>query len=284
MSTESFPTPSSDRREVVDRREVADRVEFADRREVVDRDDPAIAAFVSLRDPVVRGELRCFVAEGPDVLAQAVSLGLEVVCVLIDGRHPTPPGLSPSCSVFAASPKLIGEITGLGVHRGVLALVHRPRERTLDETLVDARRVVVLERVENPVNVGLIARSAAGLGIDALLVDATSADPLFRRAVTASRGATLHIPWVRIASAAAALDGRGFLTVALTPDPAAADVRTIGLADADRVALLVGTEGTGLGAATLAAADLRARIPMARGVDSLNVATATAIACWELTR
>ena len=266
MSTESFPTPS------------------ADRREVVDRNDPAIAAFVALRDPVVRRELGCFVAEGPDVLAQAVALGLEIVGALVDGRHPTPAGLPSTCRVFAASPKLIGEITGLGVHRGVLALVRRPRERTLDETIVEARRVVVLEGVENPVNVGLIARSAAGLGIDALLVDATSADPLYRRAVTASRGATLHLPWVRIASAGAALEGRGFLTVALTPDPAAADLRTIGLAAADRVALLVGTEGVGLGLITLAAADVRARIPMARGIDSLNVATATAIACWELTR
>lgn len=254
------------------------------RREVADRDDPAIAAFVSLRDPVVRNELGCFVAEGPDLLAQAVALGLEVVCALVDGRHPTPAGFPPTCSVLAASPKLIGEITGLGVHRGVLALVRRPRARTLDETLIDARRVVVLEGVENPVNVGLVARSAAGLGFDALLVDATSADPLYRRAVTASRGATLHLPWAWIASASAALSGRGFVTVALTPDPAAADLRNLGLASGDRVALLVGTEGTGLDAATIDAADIRARIPMARGIDSLNVATATAIACWELTR
>ena len=255
-----------------------------ERRVVADRDDPAISAFVSLRDPVLRNELGCFVAEGPDVVAQAIALGLEIISALVDGRHPTPAGLPLTCSVFAASPKLIGEITGLGVHRGVLALVRRPRERTVGETLVDARRIVVLEGVENPVNVGLIARSAAGLGIDALLVDATSADPLYRRSVTASHGATLHLPWVRIASAAEALGGHGFLTVALTPDPAAADLRTVGLAHHDRVALLVGTEGTGLGPNTLAAADVRARIPMARGIDSLNVATATAIACWELIR
>ena len=255
-----------------------------ERQEVADRDDPAIVAFVALRDPVLRNQLGCFVAEGPDVLGQAIALGLEVVSALIDGRHPTPAGLPSSCSVLAASPKLIGEITGLGVHRGVLALVRRPRERTIGEVLADARRVVVLEGVENPVNVGLIARSAAGLGVDALLVDATSADPLYRRAVTASRGATLHLPWGRIASAAEALGGQGFLTVALTPDPAAADLRTIGMVRHERVALLVGTEGVGLGPTTLAAADVRARIPMARGIDSLNVATATAIACWEMTR
>lgn len=255
-----------------------------ERRDVADRDDPAIAAFVSLRDPVVRNELGCFVAEGPDVLGQAIALGLEIVSALVDGRHPTPSGLPSTCTVSAASPKLIGEITGLGVHRGVLALVRRPRPRTLEETLVDARRVVVLEGVENPVNVGLIARSVAGLGFDALLVDSTSADPLYRRAVTASRGATLHLPWVRIASATEALGGQGFLTVALTPDPAAADLRTIGLVRHERVALLVGTEGMGLVPTTLATADVRARIPMARAIDSLNVAAATAIACWELTR
>lgn len=256
----------------------------AERREIVDRDDPAIAAFVSLRDPVIRNELGCFVAEGPDVLRQAISLGLEIVSALIDGRHPTPPGMPSTSQLFAASPKLIGEITGLGVHRGVLALVRRPTERTLDETLVEARRIVVLEGVENPVNVGLIARSAAGLGVDALLVDATSADPLYRRAVTASRGATLHLPWVRVRSATQALEGRGFLTVALTPDSEAVDLRSIGLAMQERVALLVGTEGMGLGSTTLSTVDVRARIPMALGIDSLNVATATAIACWELTR
>ncbi len=255
-----------------------------ERCEVADRHDPAIAAFVSLRDPVLRNEFGCFVAEGPDVLAQAIALGLEIVSALIDSRHPTPAGLPTNCSVLAASPKLIGEITGLGVHRGVLALLRRPPERTLDEVLADARRLVVLEGVGNPVNVGLISRSAAGLGFDALLVDSTSADPLYRRAVTASRGATMHLPWVRITSATEALGGQGFLTVALTPDPAAADLRTIGLAHHERVALLVGTEGMGLGPTTLATADVRARIPMARGIDSLNVATATAIACWELTR
>ncbi len=255
-----------------------------ERRVVAERDDPAISVFVSLRDPVLRNELGCFVAEGPDVVSQAVALGLEIISALVDGRHPTPAVLPLTCSVFAASPKLIGEITGLGVHRGVLALVRRPRERTVGETIVDARRIVVLEGVENPVNVGLIARSVAGLGFDALLVDATSADPLYRRSVTASRGATLRLPWARVGPALADLEGHGFVTVALTPDPGAADLRNLGLAEVDRVALLVGTEGAGLGSGTLAAADVLARIPMARGVDSLNVATAAAIACWELTR
>ncbi len=170
----------------------------------------------------------------------------------------------------------------MGVHRGVLALVRRPPLRTIDEVLHDARRVVVLEGVENPVNVGLIARSVAALGFDALVVDETTADPLYRRAVTASRGATLHFPWVRAASASTSVRRRGFVTVALTPDPGATDIRALGLAGANRLALVVGTEGAGLGAATLAAADIRARLPMAAGIDSLNVATATAIACWEL--
>ncbi len=255
------------------------------RRDVRDYDDPAIAAFVGLRDPVIRNELGCFVAEGPDVVGQAVALGHEIVCALIDGRHDTPPGLPSTCTVLAASPKLIGQITGLGVHRGVLALVRRPMPLDPAVVLSAARRIVALEGVENPVNVGLIARSVAGLGFDALLVDPTSADPLYRRAVTASRGATLHLPWVRVgATDSGNLRKRGFVTVALTPDQGAADLRTIGLEPTAKVALLVGTEGAGLGDATLSGADVVARIPMARGIDSLNVATATAIACWELIR
>ena len=263
----------------------ADPASGADRREVTDRNDPVVAVFAGLRDPVIRNELGCFVAEGPDVVAQAIAAGYELLCALIDGRHDAPAGLPSTCAVFAASPKLIGQITGLGVHRGVLALVRRPVERRVHDVLAEARRIVVLEGVENPVNVGLIARSVAALGFDALLVDATSADPLYRRAVTASRGATLQFPWTRVDSGdPSTLRKWGFLTVALTPDPGAADLRTLALDASQRVALHVGTEGAGLGAASLAAADVLARIPMAGGVDSLNVATATAIACWELGR
>jgi tRNA G18 (ribose-2'-O)-methylase SpoU len=254
----------------------------ADRHEVTEREDPAIAAFVDLREPVVRNDLGCFIAEGHDIVSLAMSQGMEIVSALIDGRSETPPYLPSSCRVLAAAPKLIGEITRLGVLRGVLALVRRPVERSVDEVLGAARRVVILEGVQNPVNVGLIARSAAGLGFDGLLIDPTCADPLYRRAVTASRGATLHLPWARVEHSSKTVRARGFVTVGLTPDPCAVDLRTVDLRATPRVALVVGTEGEGLTDATLGAADLLVRIPMQRGVDSLNVATATAIVCWHL--
>ena len=250
---------------------------------VDDRDDPRIVEFVGMRDPVVRRDLQCFIAEGPDVVRQCVDLKLELVSALVDGRNPVPAFLPRGCRVLAASPTLIGQITGLGVHRGVLALVRRPLERAPDDVLAAARRVVVLEGVENPVNVGLIARSAAGLGMDALLIDPTSADPLYRRAVTASRGATLHLPWARIDSVAWFLaDNPSFATVALTPDPLAPSMRSLRLPSVDRVALIVGAEGPGLDVATMRSCTFKARIPMTPIVDSLNVATAVAIACWEL--
>lgn len=250
---------------------------------VDDRDDPRIVAFVGMRDPVVRRDLNGFIAEGPDIVRQALVLGLEVVSALIDSRNPLAVHLPRSCEVFAATPKLIGAITGLGVHRGMLALVRRPVERTADEVLAASRCLVVLEGVENPVNVGLIARSAAGLGIDALVVDATSADPLYRRAVTASRGATLQLPWARVASVPRFLeDAAEFSTVALTLDPTAPSLRTLGLSAVERVALVVGSEGPGLIAETVKRCSLQARIPMTGLVDSLNVATAVAIACWEI--
>ncbi len=254
----------------------------AERYEVTDPADPAIAAFAGLREPVVRNELGCFVAEGHDIVSLAIAHSFEVVSALIDGRSETPSYLPSSCRVLAATPKMIGETTRLGVLRGIVALVRRPVERTVDQVLHGARRVVVLEGVQNPVNVGLIARSVAGLGFDGLLVDPTTSDPLYRRAVTASRGATLHLPWARIPAGAKTVRAHGFTTVALTPRSDAPDLRTLDLRETERVALVVGTEGDGLADATLASADRLVRIPMSRSVDSLNVATAVALACWHL--
>jgi tRNA G18 (ribose-2'-O)-methylase SpoU len=249
---------------------------------VVDLDDPRIAPYRGMRDPVIRRELGCFVAEGPDIASQCVALGLEIISALIDARQHAPV-LPMSTPVLAADPTLIRHITGLGVHRGVLALVRRPTERVATEVLGGARRIAICEGVENPVNVGLIVRSAAGLGIDALLLDPTSADPLYRRALTASRGAALHLPWARIGDLPGALPP-GYTTVAMTPDPGADDLRALTFGDSERVALLLGSEGPGLTDATMTAADVRARLPLRPLVDSLNVATAAALAFWELTR
>ncbi len=250
---------------------------------VDDPDDPRIAPFRSVRDPVVRDDLGAFIAEGPDVVQEARRCGLEIISAMIDARREAPLDLPEATTVYAATPAVIGRITGLGVHRGVLALVRRPVPRTADDVLDRATTVVVLEAVENPVNVGLVARSAAGLGADALLVDPTSGDPLYRRAVTASRAATLTLPFARIGAVRPLLEqlgAQGWTTLALTPADDAPDLRDVVLAP--RVAIVAGSEGFGLDPATMAAATCRARIPMHGGVDSLNIATATAIALWAI--
>lgn len=259
--------------------------------DVDDPDDPSVEPYRSLRDPVLRDDRGCFIAEGPDVVRDAMAAGLVVVSALVDRRLTPPPALPDGTVVLRAAPQVIGAITGLGVHRGILALVRRPSSLDAREIIGGARRVVILERVENPVNVGLIARSAAGLGADALLVDATTADPLYRRAVTASRGATMRLPWARIDDATALVrslgsDAEPWTTVALSPDAKGIDLRDLAAARArqrdDRLALVLGSEGPGLRLETISGCSVVARIAMHRAVDSLNVAMAGAIALWAL--
>jgi tRNA G18 (ribose-2'-O)-methylase SpoU len=150
-----------------------------------------------------------------------------------------------------------------------------------------ARRVVVLERVSNPTNLGVVLRSAAGLGIDAALLDPTCSDPLYRRTSRVSMGESYAFPWAwipRLPGGLGDLRERGFRLVALTPDPEAVPIDELAPGPDDRVALLFGAEGPGLSPETLAAADVRAGIPMRGGVDSLNVGVAAGIACWVLGR
>jgi tRNA G18 (ribose-2'-O)-methylase SpoU len=248
---------------------------------IEDPNDPRIAMYRGMRDPTIRSEFDSFIAEGPYILSQAVAQGFEIISALVDSRT-SPPVLPVATTVFAATPAVIGLVSGLGVHRGVLAVVRRPPQRTVAAVVAAASRLLVLEGVENPVNVGLITRTAAAFGFDGLLVDPTSADPLYRRALTASRGAALRIPWARIGKLPDALhDCDGFTTVALTTADDAVDLTTLGLRHIARLALVLGTEGFGLTAETAAAATARAKIEITDQVDSLNVAAAAAVACWE---
>jgi tRNA G18 (ribose-2'-O)-methylase SpoU len=150
-----------------------------------------------------------------------------------------------------------------------------------------ARRLLVLEEVNNHTNVGAILRAAAALGVDAVLLDPRSADPLYRRSVKVSMGAVFAVPWARLPGWPASLDrlrDLGFTVLALTPDPAAVPLDELPAAASERVALVLGAEGPGLSPGALAAADLRVRIPMSAGVDSLNVAAAAAVACYAISR
>lgn len=269
---------------------------------ITESNDPRLACFRGLRDGVLRdhgGEPHpdgqphgppLFVAESEEIIRRARFLGYQVTTVLCDrgaaGRLVDV--LGPETAVLVAPVAIIVGISGLGVHRGALALVERPPPITMGDALATTRRVVMLEGVTNPVNVGLIARSAAALGCDALLLDEQCADPLYRRAVRASMGATLSLRWVRIGEHSNAvttieeLRSRGFWTVALTLN--ASSVALADVSPAPRTALVLGSEGTGLTAAVQQACSVRAHIGMhvSAGVDSLNVSVAAAIACYSL--
>jgi tRNA G18 (ribose-2'-O)-methylase SpoU len=261
--------------------------------------DPRIAPFVGLRDRELArrppsGDPGVFIAEGDVVAERAIRAGYELRAVLVDATRtdPLPAGTDARLPVYAAAPAVLQRITGLGVHRGLLACFDRRPPRPAAELVAAARRVAVLERVSNPTNLGVILRSAAGLGMDAVLLDPTCSDPLYRRTSRVAMGEGYGFPWAWIPRLPGGLDvlrAHGFRLVALTPEDGAVPLDELALdgADdlvADRVALLFGAEGPGLSPETLAAADVRAGIPMRGGVDSLNVGVAAGIAFWVLGR
>ena len=266
---------------------------------VDDPDDPRIAEFVGLRDRELAGPRRLgrrvhasgmFVAEGDVVVERALRAGYLARAALVDATRtdPLPPGLDDRVPVYAASPAVLRRITGLGVHHGILATFDRRDVAAAADLLASARRVIVLERVSNPTNLGVIIRSAAGLGIDAVLLDPSCTDPLYRRVARVAMGEGYAFPWAWLPRLSeGGLDEvrrAGFRLLALTPDPAATPLDALAVSGDERVALLFGAEGSGLSPEALAAADERVGIPMRGGVDSLNVGVAAGIACWVLGR
>lgn len=264
---------------------------------VHDPADPRLAPFLGLRDgdrrfrrPSGAGRRPedAFATEGARLAERALAAGCRPLAVLADARalDALPAGLPPDVPVYAASPALLRAVTGLGVVREAVALFARPPEGEAEALLREARRVLVLERVVNPVNLGLIVRCAAALGMDATLLGPGTADPLYRRALRGSMGATLTHPWARLgADVVAPLRAAGMRVVALTPRPDGVALGDLRPDPGERLALLLGAEGEGLAPGTLAAADVAVRIPMVPGaVDSLNVGAAAAIACHALGR
>lgn len=265
---------------------------------VEDPDDPRIADFVGLRDRELAGpRVRrrrdpangLFVAEGDIVVERALRAGYRLRAALVDATRtaPLPAGVPDDAPVYAATPPVLRRITGLGVHRGMLATFERRPVPPPEELLAASRRVVVLERVSNPTNLGVIVRSAAGLGIDGLLLDPTCTNPLYRRVSRVAMGEGYAFPWSwlpALPEGLAPVRAAGFRVLAMTPDPAATPIDEVAVGEAERVALVFGAEGPGLSAAALAAADERVGIPMRGGVDSLNVGVAAGIAFWVLGR
>jgi len=259
--------------------------------------DPRVREYAHLRAATLRlraegpGGARdgIFIAEGELVVERALSLGYRMrSLLLLEQRVERFGGLAPEgVPVYLATAELMRSITGFSVHRGVLAAFDRKPLPDVASLVRDARRVVVLEDVNNHTNVGAIVRSASALGIEALLLDPTSCDPLYRRSLRISMGEALSLPHARtdaLPGGLAPLRAAGFVLAALTPGEASTDIADVAAAEHERLALLLGTEGPGLSPAVLAEADVRVRIPLAAGVDSLNVAAAAAIAFYALRR
>ena len=236
------------------------------------------------------------VAESVNVIDRALNAGCVPFAVLTDARWLAASEVllekvraaNPAAPVAVVSSEEMRSITGYEVTRGPLAAFHRPPEPDLAALLTGAHRVAVLEDVTNYTNIGAIFRSAAALGIDAVLLTPACHDPLFRRASRVSMGTVFQVPWARIGSArdwayegVAHLREAGFVTAALALADNALSIADTRLKAADKLALVLGTEGDGLAASTIAACDWTVRIPMHHGVDSLNVAAASAVAFWE---
>jgi tRNA G18 (ribose-2'-O)-methylase SpoU len=257
-----------------------------------DPDDARLADYRALTDVELRTRWEpphgLFIAEGDLVLRRALRAGYRPRSYLVDAKRVDQVAdLDGDAPVYAAAPAVLRQVTGFNVHRGVLASFHRKPARGADEVLAGARRLAVLEEVNNHTNLGAIFRGAAALGMDAVLLSPTCADPLYRRSVRVSMGEVFAVPYATLEPWPGGLDlvrAAGFTLLALTPAPDAVPIQSLGPAQRARPALLLGAEGPGLTAAALAAADARVVIPMSNGVDSLNVAAAAAVAFWELTR
>ncbi len=261
--------------------------------DVPDPDDPRLADYRDLRDVQLRKNLEAehglFIAEGEKVVRRAVEAGFGVRSLLmaprwLDGLADVLARTDAPCYVM---PEHLAEaVTGFHVHRGALASLERRPLPSVEEVLAGARTVVVLEDIVDHTNVGAVFRSAAALGIDAVLLSPRCADPLYRRSVKVAMGAVFSVPYARLDDWYDALPrvaAAGFTTVALTLADDATDVEQA-VAGTDRVALVLGSEGPGLSSRWQRTADRRAVIPMQAGIDSLNVAAATAVACYVTAR
>lgn len=260
--------------------------------DITEADDPRLADYVRLRETALRRRMETehglFIAEGTKVIERALGAGYQPRSFLMSARWlPQLAGLiaqHPTTPVYVVSEELVEQVTGFHVHRGALASVHRHLRHTVQD-LLECRRLVVCEDIVDHTNVGAIMRCAAGLGWDGVLLAPRAADPLYRRSIKVSMGSVFNLPWARMSDWHAAvpmLQEAGFRCLALALSPDAVDLAHVHVADHDRIAILLGTEGAGLSDHWRDAADEVVRIPMTAGIDSLNVAAAAAIACYAL--
>ena len=267
--------------------------------EVSDLTLPALDVFTRLTEAQLRNRLEAekgvFIAESPKVIARALDAGCEPLSLLMERKHIDGQGrdIIARCGnipVYTADREVLAELTGYALTRGVLCAMRRPPLPSVEELCASARRVAVLEGIVDSTNIGAIFRSAAALRMDAVLVTPTCSDPLYRRAVRVSMGTVFQVPWTRIGDQPAdwpeagleRLRALGFKTAAMALSDDSVSIEDPRLTAEERLAIVLGTEGDGLAKNTIADCDYTVRIPMSHGVDSLNVAAASAVAFWEL--
>ena len=260
---------------------------------ITDLDAPGLADYSRLTDVALRRVSEpangLYIAESAKVIGRALAAGHRPRSVLVQEQWLAEAQRLladwPEVPIYVGSAALLEQLTGYNLHRGALAAMHRPDLASVADIIRGARRIVILEDIVDHTNVGAIFRSVAGLGADAVLITPRCADPLYRRSVRVSMGTVLQVPWTRLpewSEAAPVLKENGFHLAALALAENAVSLDTFAIDPPERVALILGTEGDGLSRTALAVADTVVTIPMLHGVDSLNVASASAVALYAL--
>ena len=270
--------------------------------EITDFSAPELDVYARLSEVQLRSRQdpsqALFIAESPLVIGRALDAGCVPVSALMDGSHVSAAAreilarLGADVPVFTAEDAVLTQLTGFHLTRGMLCAMRRPALPEAGALCRAARRVVVLENVMNPTNLGAIFRSAAALNMDAVLLTEAGSDPLYRRAVRVSMGTVFQVPWAQIGTTPAdwpehgmaQLHALGFKTAAMALSDRSVSIDDNALAAEPKLAIVLGTEGDGLAHSTIAACDYTVKIPMSHGVDSLNVAAASAVAFWQLGR
>lgn len=265
---------------------------MANIRKVTDFSDPELDIYARLTEVQLLNRREpdkgIFIAESPKVIERALNAGCVPISFLMETRHVENQAkeLIARCGdipVFTAELDVLTQLTGFKLTRGMLCAMYRPKLPTVEEICKNARRVAVLEDIMNPTNVGAIFRSAAALGIDAVVLTSASSDPLYRRSIRVSMGTVFQVPWTYLGEDGIRdLRRLGFKTAAMALKSDSLPIYDPRLAKIDKLAIVLGTEGDGLAAGTIADCDYTVLIPMSHGVDSLNVAAASAVAFYQL--
>ena len=260
--------------------------------EITDFEAPELDVYARLTEAQLLNRFEpakgMFIAESPKVIMRALDAGCVPVSLLVERGHVNEEAAAAieACGnvpVYTASMDILTKLTGFQLTRGMLCAMRRPALRSVEAVTAGARRIVVLDSVMNPTNVGAIFRSAAALGMDAVLLTPGSSDPLYRRAARVSMGTVFQIPWTFLdKNWLEQLRQLGFKTAAMALSDDSVTIKNPQLLAEEKLAIILGTEGDGLAASTIADCDYTVRIPMSHNVDSLNVAAASAVAFWQL--